>query len=258
MTDNFGDQYSQAYDSFYNDKDYYGECNQLEKFFNMYSNKQVKNILDLGCGTGGHAIELAKRGYFIDGVDKSHDMLDIAQNRIKSNDINQKITLYNDDIRKFEILKKFDVVISMFAVMSYMTTNEDLICAFKTARHHLNPGGLFIFDAWSGSAVLCEKPEQRIRDITFNKTRIIRIAKPGLDILHNTVNVQYKLLEINNNTIVNEVDENHIMRYFFPMEIQYYLHNSGFYLELVAPFLHPSNCLSEKDWELVICAKAIE
>ena len=60
---------------------------------------------------------------------------------------------------------KFDVVTSLFHVMSYQTTNDALDKSFKTAKYHMKENGVFIFDCWNGPGVITEKPEKRIKEI---------------------------------------------------------------------------------------------
>ncbi len=78
----FGKEYSTAYDSLYHDKDYEKECEFIEDVLSKSSIK-VRRILDLGCGTGGHALLLAKKGYAVVGVDRSAEMLEFARQRAK-------------------------------------------------------------------------------------------------------------------------------------------------------------------------------
>jgi SAM-dependent methyltransferase len=77
----FGSAYSSAYDALYRDKDYQSECDLIERVFREYGTRPVHTILDLGCGTGNHAIPLAQRGYEVVGVDRSADMLEIAREK---------------------------------------------------------------------------------------------------------------------------------------------------------------------------------
>ena len=50
------------------------------------------------------------------------------------------------DIRFIRLADKFDAATALFHVISYQTTNEDLLAAFHTARAHLGEKGLFIFE----------------------------------------------------------------------------------------------------------------
>jgi predicted TPR repeat methyltransferase len=50
----FNQQYADQYDYLYGDKDYEAECDLLVQIFKRYGGGRVKNILDIGCGTGNH------------------------------------------------------------------------------------------------------------------------------------------------------------------------------------------------------------
>ena len=78
MSDTFGTDYAQQYDVLYQDKDYDAETDLLERVFAAHG-LAGNAILDLGCGTGQHALRLARRGYEVTGVDRSPEMLSIAR-----------------------------------------------------------------------------------------------------------------------------------------------------------------------------------
>jgi 2-polyprenyl-3-methyl-5-hydroxy-6-metoxy-1,4-benzoquinol methylase len=156
----FGTIYSILYDSFYQTKNYKSEN---EFIFTFLSTTKTQSILDLGCGTGGHDLLLAQKGYAVTGVDLSEEM--IGQAIQKNRTAGLSIEFLQGDIRTIRLKKKFDLVLSMFAVMSYQTTNEEFKASLETARAHLNPGGMFIFDAWYGPAVLHQIPETRVKEL---------------------------------------------------------------------------------------------
>jgi len=249
----FGDVYATVYDTLYKDKDYESECNFIEQIFANYSRK-VRSILNLGCGTGGHDLILSKRGYKIVGVDRSKKMLEIARDKAKKNKLD--IDFLEGDITDIDLGKKFDAVISMFAVMSYQTTNYAVASTCLTAKKHLSPGGVFIFDCWYGPAVLLEKPNVKIKEINLNKNeKIIRFTEPILNIFDHTVEIRFKVLTIKNDTIVNETKESHLMRFFFPQEIKYFLEVAGFKKVELCPFLELGKSLTEQDWNMTVIAK---
>ena len=80
MTAVFGFEYADAYDHLYSDKDYNQECELIDRLLRTYGDNSVRSLLDLGCGTGNHALPLAQKGYRVLGVDRSNDMLDAARN----------------------------------------------------------------------------------------------------------------------------------------------------------------------------------
>ena len=122
MMDQFKD-YAHSYDAIYEDKNYEAECDFIENIFSKYGDSNIKNVLDLGCGTGGHILPLIRRGYKVTGVDQSEKMLSYARDKSAKAGLN--ISLVKTDIRTLELNQKFDTVLSMFAVMSYQKTNAD-------------------------------------------------------------------------------------------------------------------------------------
>jgi len=250
----FKKDYAKIYDSLYKNKDYEDECNFIEAIFSKYS-KKSRRVLDLGCGTGGHALVLAKRGYDVVGIDRSTEMLEIAQKR--AGQAGLPVTFSKGDITALNLREKFDAVISMFAVMSYQTSNDALAAACRTAKKYLIPGGVFLFDCWHGPAVLAEKPAVRIKEIIKdNNERIIRFTNPVLDAINHTVDVKFKVWNIKGDNLLQEVNESHLMRFLFPQEIRYFLEAAGFRDVEFCPFLQLKKTLTEKDWNMMVIARA--
>ncbi|MCB0253741.1 MAG: class I SAM-dependent methyltransferase [Anaerolineae bacterium] len=254
----FGPSYAALYDHFYAEKDYAAECDFLEDVFRRYASRPVRTVLDLGCGTGGHALLLAQRGYQVTGVDRSQTMLASACAKSKGSNLPNSPKFVQNDIRSLELGQTFDVVTAMFAVMGYMTTNEDLAAALHSARRHLSSGGLLIFDAWYGPAVLTQRPADRYRITSNGSRRIIRFVRAELDSLHHVVNVNYKLLEIEPGLPVREVDEVHVMRYLFAQEIVYHLSQAGFHTVSLGPCWQVGVALQEDQWNMAVVARAID
>lgn len=71
MSKTFSSEYAGAYDTLYKHKDYEAECDLIEGLLKLHGHEASKSILDLGCGTGNHAVILARRGYEVAGVE--HD-----------------------------------------------------------------------------------------------------------------------------------------------------------------------------------------
>jgi len=247
--------YSKYYDIFYKDKDYEKESDFLEEIFKKYSENSVKTILNLGCGTGSHDLILAEKGYQLTGVDLSPQMLKIAKEKAEKE--NKNIDFIESDIRNIELQKKFDAVISMFAVMSYQTKNEDIISAFKCAANHLKKGGIFIFDCWFGPAVLKTKPEKRKKIIEQGVEKIERWVEPVLDLMKHTIDVNYKVIKKSRGEVLDEISESHKMRFFFPQEIKYFLEQTGFQVLKICPFMEIEKNLFENDWNITVIAKKV-
>jgi len=215
----FGDAYAAAYDTFYGEKDYAGECDALQALFGDYAAAPVTSILDLGCGTGSHAVLLAERGYQVTGVDQSEDML--RQAAAKANEAGVALKLEHADLRTYRDHREYDAVLMMFAVLGYQQSNEEVMDALRTVRAHLRPGGVFVADFWYGPAVLSQRPSHRaaVRD-EGPRDLVIRLAEPTLDVLQHLCHVDYRIIGIEHGALTVQADERHTMRFYFPKELE--------------------------------------
>lgn len=251
--DNFKD-YARYYDVFYNDKDYYKEAKDIKEILSRYSCTDC-SIIDFGCGTGKHDIQLAKMGYSCHGIDISEEMIGVAlQNTINSG---LNVTFQVADIRNYIPLQKYSAVISLFHVMSYNNSNDNIIDAFRCARDCVESGGIFIFDIWYGPGVLTDRPCVRIKRAEDSDYEMIRLAVPEMFQEKNVVHVNYDVIIIDKHSgKARQIKETHCMRYFFVPEIMNYLSLAGFdMLECI-----DCNTLSETDfssWTAYFIAKAI-
>ncbi len=218
--------YAYYYNAFYQDKDYGGEAKQIDSLLNKYG-RDIRTIINFGCGTGKHDIEFSKLGYQCTGIDMSKLMIDIARENVNRENLNVDFSVA--DIRSFFPQRKYDAVISLFHVVSYQNNNQDVIANFSTAQKALNKGGIFLFDVWYGPGVLSDKPSVRVKEIEDEKNKLIRIARPVMHDKENVVDVNYEVLVIDKETSkVQIINETHNMRYFFKPEIQLMLEQAGF------------------------------
>jgi SAM-dependent methyltransferase len=208
--------YAKYYNLLYRDKDYKSEAAYVDGLIKRFSEKTGKTILDIGCGTGIHAALMSNYGYKLTGIDLSEEMIAIARSKAIEN-----AQFQVGNATDFELDKKFDIVTSLFHVLSYQTTNDNVRSMIKNAAMHLSEKGLFIFDFWYGPAVLNFKPSVRIKRLQDEEIKVTRLAEPVLKPNENIVEVNYELIitsKAKNETEV--VEEVHPMRYFFKPEIE--------------------------------------
>ena len=123
------------YDKFYAKKDYKKEV----EFIRNFIPKKDSCILDAGCGTGNHAKILNDLGYNIYGFDLSADMVKLA---------NEKITEHFSvgNLLEFESERKYDCIISFFAVFNHLKNYKEFSIALKNLKNCLNNSGRIILD----------------------------------------------------------------------------------------------------------------
>lgn len=248
-------KYADFYDQLYEDKDYRRECEFIKEIFEKFCTKKITSVLDLGCGTGSHALIFADMGYDVTGVDQSETMLEIAHT--KAAEKNKNIEFRRQDIRHLALSQQFDGAVAMFAVMGYQTSNQDFEDTLISLHKHLSPGGIFVFDIWFGPAVLMELPQDRVKEIKSDDKKIIRYAHPILDVVNQTVEVNYTVIEIDRNNVAAETKEHHLMRYFFYQELIYFLEKNGFKLHQISPFMDLEGVPDEKSWNIVVICEKI-
>lgn len=247
----FGRDYAGAYDDLYQDKEYRAECDLLERIFTQYGRAPVRRVLDLGCGTGGHAVVLAGRGYDVLGVDRSAEMLELARARSSA------ARFQLGEIGQVDAGETFDAALMMFAVLGYQVGNGDVQAALATARRHLRPAGLFLCDFWYGPAVLRQRPSERVKVIDTPSGQVIRVAAAEIDAQQDVCMVRYHLWRIEDGRVATETREQHPMRYFFAPELELFLSAAGFELVRLGAFPTIDEEPSEHTWNVALIARAI-
>lgn len=205
------------YDLVYAGKNTSGEARYVAQSLARNGIAPGMHLLEWGCGTGRHAAALAQLGYRVSGVEREPAMLARAQSFAK-----QYAGL---DFRQGDLLDKpdkhtYDALIACFHVISYLTSIDQLACAFDNARQALKSGGVFLFDVWHGPAVLAQKPETRCVRLSNSAHELIRVAQPYHDSARHRVDVHYRYFhrEIGAQEWRLE-EETHQLRYWFKEEI---------------------------------------
>jgi SAM-dependent methyltransferase len=157
------DEYSleaRFYDRIWGKYDYDADV----KFLNgLFQKHHCRSVIDIGCGTGNHALRLTKLGYRVTGVDISPAMLKIA--KAKDKEAKARFTL--GDMKKLEKSvpknERFDAAICLGQVFYHLTTGKDVQVFLNRLRKILKQNGLFIFSA---------RNAKKINEEYLNKLRL--------------------------------------------------------------------------------------
>ena len=248
--------YADYYDLLYQDKDYPGEVDFIHRLIQSHR-PQARTVLDLGCGTGRHSTLLVQKGYTLQGIDQSTAMLAKAEARraTLAPALAENLQFDSGEIRRLALNRQFDVVLLLFHVFSYQISHQDLLATLATARQHLQPGGILIFDCWYGPAILTDPPRVRVKRAETECLQITRISEPQLAVNENQVDVHYQLF-INDKKAhtIQVVQEMHRMRYFFVPELTLLLQHSDFQ-ELARGEWMTGQVLSPKSWSAYFIAQ---
>jgi SAM-dependent methyltransferase len=101
-------------------------------------------VLELGIGTGRIALPLRERGFEIHGIDASTRMIDVLREKPGGEDI--PITI--GDFADVAIEGKFSLIFIAFNTVFALLTQKDQLRCFRNVAEHLQPGGLFLIEAF--------------------------------------------------------------------------------------------------------------
>ena len=259
MSDTFGAAYAQQYDLLYKDKNYDAEVALLERLFQTHALKG-NAVLDLGCGTGQHAIRLAKRGYEVTGVDRSTEMLRIARVKAEQSldELSPQPNFVEGDVTTVRLAgASFDAALMMFAVLGYQVTNEAVKAALRTVRAHLRPGALFVCDVWYGPAVLHVRPSERTKVVEAPGGQVIRSVRTELDSFAQRADVEYRVGRLQGKEVLSDMRETHSLRFFFPQELALLFEASGLELVELRAFGDEDAPPTEETWNVLAVGRAV-
>ena len=232
---------------------------QQSEFPNLGGSCEVRGtLLELGCGTGGHAFEMARVGYAVQGVDLSPQMIHMAQTVpfAKQSPGFPAPEFVTGDARSVRLGRRFDAVVSLFHVMSYQTDEKDLLAALETAKAHLRPGGFFLFDFWHGPAVLKDRPGPREKRMSNDTVRVTRFAQPQLELDKNIVHVDFTVsVQAKTSGETGTIFERHSMRYWFLSELRFLATCAGLELLCSGAWMKPG-LPTDDDWYAWVLLRA--
>lgn len=139
-------QYSypaQFYDALQSDVDYGAYCEFAIEMCGRFGFEPT-TALDLACGTGAIALEMAKRGLDVTAVDMSDEMLCAAREKIA--ETKYDILLLCQDMRELDLNDTVDMAVCALDSMNYLPDTKSLKAALEKVRLFLTPGGVFVFD----------------------------------------------------------------------------------------------------------------
>ena len=129
--------YARQYDEEVYTQGTLGEVDFLEQ---ELEHDRTRAVLDIGCGTGRHAIELASRGYQVTGVDLSAAQL--ARARDKAAAAGVSVDFRQADARELTFVHAFDLAIMICeGAFPLMETDEMNYRILQGACRALKPGG---------------------------------------------------------------------------------------------------------------------
>jgi SAM-dependent methyltransferase len=106
--------------------------------------KPGSKVLDLCCGVGRHALELARRGYTVTGIDRTKSYLQKAIRQAKREQL--EVEFVQDDMRRFARPKTFDIILNLYTSFGYFEDPTEDRQVIKNACRSLKKNGMLFMD----------------------------------------------------------------------------------------------------------------
>lgn len=227
------------YDMLYSHKDYKSELDFIDQVSDGLSGKRV---LDIGCGTGTHAILMSKSGaLFVKGIDISNHM--IRKAALKSAELNN-VSFSHVSIQDLDD-DPYDMIVSLFNVINHIPDVSSLLSFVRAIRCNIKQGGYFIFDSWNGIAAIKDGPKTITREYEDSGSKISLLCEPITKLMESSVTLK---------TTVSKDDEvysyslTHLL--WTPKVISDVLAMSGFKLEKICNGFDLNLNATEDDYKI--------
>ncbi len=241
------ENYSRKYDEESFVQGTVGECDFIEE--EISRNKTTK-ILDIGCGTGRHAIRLSERGYSVKGIDLSKAQINRALEKSKEKGLNINFSVA--DARSLEFEAVFDLIIMICeGGFSLMETDEMNYQILNNASKALKPKGKFIFTALNGLFPLFHS----VKEFINSGAEKGQASENTFDLMTFRDQSTYETEDDSGNKLSLNCNE----RYYVPSEITWLVKSVGFtkvdiYGAKLGQFSR-SNALTTEDYEMLVVAE---
>lgn len=241
------ENYGRKYDKEKYTRGTIGECDFIEKEINFV---KTTRILDIGCGTGRHSIELAQRGYSVTGIDLSKSLLKRA--RQKASKLNIKVDFQNQDARNLIFEDEFSLVIMLCeGAFPLMETDEMNYQILSNAAKALKERGKLIFTTLNGLFPLFHSVKKMINSGSNEGES----SKNTFDLLTFRDYSIYETEDDDGNKLKLRCNE----RYYVPSEITWLLKTLNFKtIDIFGAKLGAfsrDDKLSTEDFEMLVIAK---
>ena len=209
-------RFAKYYDKIYEFKDYEKEAEVVSTLIKKHQLSDGNKLLDLGCGTAKHLKYLTE--YDCTGIDLSEELLEIAKTNVPG------AQFICADMRCFHTGEKYDVIISLFSSIGYLTAIEDLRKVIQKSFMHLKTGGVFIFEPWISPELFSARTT--LNTIEEEGNKIVRLISSSRKDHISVLDIHWLIAEVDQQIL--HFSEKHEMGLFSKESISEVLESENF------------------------------
>lgn len=215
-------KFAAAYDVMMDNVDYVRWANYIHSLFVHYR-CEPRKILELACGTGTVMVQLARKGYEMWGLDRADEMLELAKQ--KADEANQKIQLFQGDMRNLSFDEKFGAVLCLYDSINYILTKDEMIQVFENVYNVLEPDGLFIFDITTEHNIV---QHFHLQTFSENKEDFSYVWKNTYSYKNKICRTKLTFFIREEDNLFRRSEELHLQKIFEVNEIENWLKKTGY------------------------------
>lgn len=241
------------YDTLFAAKDYGGEVAAVLRHWASCSPQPLRHILEIGCGTGNHTLELAKSaGVHITAVDVDPVMLELA--RTKAERAGETDIAFSSSIPD---LQDADLCVALFNVINYLIDDASLQLFFTEVAAALRPQGMFIFDCWNGTAALLDPPGSKSYGQQCADGKVLCNLTSRTDFARRVTTLDYRLELVDKaGRQIESGCHRFEHRLWTPGEVRGALRGAGLEVATVCIPFEFERLATESDWKIMfVCRK---
>ena len=217
---------------------------EVDFYRELMANSPLVNtdgVLEVACGTGRITLKLAKHGINITGLDLSSEMLEVARKKsIGMSNVNWDL----DDMRTFEVGKKFGCVIMPGHSFLFMNTPDDQVKCLGQIKKHLVKNGMVVLHldnqniSWHADLIgkresACETGSIKTHPVTGERFRSSSVWSYEPSTQTATCENKWEQLDENGNIIETWSREPMRFHCIFRFETEHLLRRVGYWVEAV-------------------------
>jgi len=210
----------------------------IDWVFRKVARRQVRDILDAGCGTGRFLIPLVRDGYRVTGLDRGVGMIRETRRRLKSHGL--KAPLLQKNVAALDADRAFDAIIGMDSILCYILETDRVLNVLRRFRRALRPGGVVVLN---NANVLARLQEGLNSDVQVSRGPGVTVRhreNNWYDPLHSVFHIRIEG-SVTRGKIRRDFQHHEIVRVFTPEEMKTYLTMAGFEAPAVYPTFDPEN-----------------
>ena len=222
------EKYGKYYDLIYSSVDYDTEIDEISGLLKV-ENLNIGRILDIGCGTGTYLVGLVKKGYYVDGVDSSQAMVEVARLKINEANIQSKIIL--EDMAEHTFERSYDAAICLFGSFDYLYDDTKVTVLLEKIDQCLSKGGFFILDFLDIAYLKENQPKAVILEGQKGDLKSFRATLPKVDLQSERLELDFKCTIYRGREIVDYFEEVHSLRLYDNKQILGHIEKNDFSLK---------------------------